>query len=86
MTEFLSYIKRGDTLDEAFTNAYGGDRVAITNLWREEIGAMLYEPPSSERVRPTPVPQRTLGLYSPDPSGRNADGRERSGRGAYGDA
>ena len=67
MTEFLSYIKRGDTLDEAFTNAYGGDRVAITNLWREEIGAMLYEPPSSERVRPTPVPQRTLGLYSLTP-------------------
>ena len=28
---------------------------------------MPYEPPSSERVRPTPVPQRTLGLYSLTP-------------------
>ena len=28
---------------------------------------MPYEPPSNERVRPTPVPQRTLGLYSLTP-------------------
>lgn len=67
MTEFLSYIKRGDSLDEAFTNAYGGDRVAITNLWRETIGAMEYVPPSDEKAKPTPVPQRTLGLFSLTP-------------------
>ena len=28
---------------------------------------MPYEPPSNERVRPTPVAQRTLGLYSLTP-------------------
>ncbi len=67
LTEFLSYLKRGNSLDRAFTRAYGGDRIAITNMWREEIGAMPYEPPSDERVRPTPVPQRTLGLFSLTP-------------------
>ncbi len=67
LTEFMSYLRRGNSLDRAFTRAYGGDRIAITNMWREEIGAMPYEPPSNERVRPTPVPQRTLGLYSLTP-------------------
>ena len=67
LTEFMSYLKRGNSLDRAFTRAYGGDRVAITNMWREEIGAMPYEPPSSETSKPTPVPQRTLGLYSLTP-------------------
>lgn len=67
LNEFLSYIRRGQNLDRAFTNAYGGDRVAISNMWREEIGAMPYEPPSSDRVKPTPVPQRTLGLFSLTP-------------------
>ena len=67
LNEFMSYIRRGQNLDRAFTNAYGGDRIAITNMWREEIGAKLYEPPSDERVKPTPVPQRTLGLYSLTP-------------------
>lgn len=67
LTEFMSYLKRGDTLDEAFTNAYGGDRVVITNMWREEIGATKYEPPSTERAKPTAVPQRTLGLFSLTP-------------------
>ena len=67
LTEFLSYLRRGNSLDRAFTRAYGGDRIEITNRWREEIGAKLYEPPSDERVKPTPVPQRTLGLYSLTP-------------------
>lgn len=67
MTEFLSYLKRGDTLDEAFTNAYGGDRVAVTNMWREAAGAIEYVPPSTETSKPTPVPQRTLGLFSLTP-------------------
>jgi hypothetical protein len=67
LTEFLSHLKSGNSLDRAFTRAYGGDRVAITNMWREEIGAKLYEPPSGETAKPTPVPQRTLGLYSLTP-------------------
>ena len=67
LTEFMSYLKRGNSLDRAFTRAYGGDRIAITNMWREEIGAKLYEPPSGETSKPTPVPQRTLGLYSLTP-------------------
>ena len=67
LTEFLSYLRRGNSLDRAFTRAYGGDRIAITNMWREEIGAKLYEPPSGETAKPTPVPQRTLGLYSLTP-------------------
>ena len=67
LTEFMSYLKRGNSLDRAFTRAYGGDRIAITNMWREEIGAKLYEPPSGETAKPTPVPQRTLGLYSLTP-------------------
>ena len=67
LTEFLSYLKRGNSLDRAFTRAYGGDRIAITNMWREEIGAKLYEPPSGETAKPTAVPQRTLGLYSLTP-------------------
>lgn len=67
LTEFLSYIKRGDTLDEAFTNAYGGDRVAVTNLWRSDIGAVEYVPPSNERARPTAESQPTIGLFSLTP-------------------
>ena len=67
LTEFLSYLRRGNSLDRAFTRAYGGDRIEITNRWREEIGATSYEPPSDEIVKPTPVPQRTLGLYSLTP-------------------
>ena len=67
LTEFLSYIKRGDDLDEAFTNAYEGDRVVMTNLWRNAIGAKEYAPPSSDRARPTAVSQPTLGLFSLTP-------------------
>ncbi|MCY4529235.1 MAG: peptidase MA family metallohydrolase [Chloroflexi bacterium] len=67
LTEFLSYLRQGNSLDRAFTRAYGGDRIEITNRWREEIGTTLYEPPSDEIVKPTPVPQRTLGLYSLTP-------------------
>ncbi len=67
LTEFLSYLRRGNSLDRAFTRAYGGDRIEITNRWREEIGTTLYVPPSDEIVKPTPVPQRTLGLYSLTP-------------------
>lgn len=67
LTEFLSYIKRGDNLDEAFTNAYGGDRVAVTNLWRSTIGAIEYVPPSDDRARPTALSQPTLGLFSLTP-------------------
>ena len=67
LTEFLSYIKRGDTLDDAFTNAYGGDRVAVSNLWRSDIGAVEYVPPSNERARPTAESQPTIGLFSLTP-------------------
>lgn len=67
MTEFLSYLKQGDNLDEAFTSAYGGDRVAVTNMWRHTIGAMEYVLPSTETAKPTAVPQRSLGLFSLTP-------------------
>ena len=67
LTEFLSYIKRGDDLDQAFTNAYEGDRVVMTNLWRNAIGAKEYAPPSNDQARPTAVSQPTLGLFSLTP-------------------
>ena len=67
MQQFLALIKEGDDLDTAFIGAYGQDRVGITNLWRSTVGASEYIPPDTQTLKPTPVPQKALGLFSLTP-------------------
>ena len=67
MTELMAELQGGTNMDDAMLGVYGHDRLSMDTLWRQSIGAEPYVPPDTEKVRPTPIPGRTLGLFTLTP-------------------
>jgi hypothetical protein len=67
MTELMGTMKQGIGHEEAIERVYGMTQVELENLWRDKVGAPPYVPPTQDQSRPTPIPRRTIGLYSLTP-------------------
>ncbi len=67
MAELLAHHKLSGNIDRAIEDVYGITLIELENLWRDEIGAEPFILDESGRSKPTPVPQRTLGLFSLTP-------------------
>ena len=72
MREFMALYKGGKSMDDALTQTYGLDRVALENRWRALVGASPLSSAYSNDERPTPVPAPVLLLYTLKP---NAEGQ-----------
>ncbi len=71
MRDFMALYKGGESMDDALTQTYGLDRVALENRWRAAVGASPLSASYSSNERPTPVPAPTVLPYTLN---RNADG------------
>ena len=60
LTQLMKELQTGTHMDDAMLKIYGQDRLGIDTIWRESIGVEPYVPPDSEKIRPTPIPARTL--------------------------
>ena len=67
MKQLMAALKSGKDMDDALEKAYGVDRLGLDNMWRDSIGAPRYVPSETGSARPTPIPQRAVGLYSLTP-------------------
>jgi hypothetical protein len=67
MRELLSLHKQGVNMDDALFQVYGMDRLAMTNAWRVDIDAELYELPEVAEARPTPVTYPTVQAFTLTP-------------------
>ena len=67
MAELLAHHKVNGNIDKAIQDVYGITLIELENLWRGLIDAEPFIPNESGRAKPTPVPQRTLGLFSLTP-------------------
>ena len=72
MREFMALYKGGKSMDDALTQTYGLDRVALENRWRASVGASPLSAGYSNDERPTPVPAPTILPYTLNP---NAEGQ-----------
>lgn len=72
MREFMALYKGGESMDDALTQTYGLDRVALENRWRASVGASPLSSAYSNDERPTPVPAPTILPYTLKP---NAEGQ-----------
>ena len=72
MREFMALYKSGESMDDALTQTYGLDRVALENRWRASVGASPLSAAYSNDERPTPVPAPTILPYTLNP---NAEGQ-----------
>ena len=50
MNLLLTYISKGNTIDEALISTYGFDIKALDNNWRKSIGAGQYKPRENETI------------------------------------
>ncbi|MDA1347653.1 MAG: peptidase MA family metallohydrolase [Chloroflexi bacterium] len=67
MRELLAVLKSGTNMDDALTQVYGGDRLALENDWRAAIGAPEYIPPERGSARPTAIPRKEILPFSLTP-------------------
>ena len=67
MAELLAHHKQSGNIERAIEDVYGITLIELENLWRGLIDAEPFIPNESGRAKPTPVPQRTLGLFSLTP-------------------
>ena len=67
MAELLAHHKQSGNIEKAIEDVYGIALIELENLWRGLIDAEPFIPNESGRAKPTPVPQRTLGLFSLTP-------------------
>ncbi len=67
MRDFMALYKSGESMDDALTETYGLDRVALENRWRASVGASPLSPAYSSDVRPTPVPVPVIQPYTLNP-------------------
>ena len=67
MAELLAHHKVNGNIEKAIQDVYGIALIELENLWRGLIDAEPFIPNESGRAKPTPVPQRTLGLFSLTP-------------------
>ena len=68
MREFMALYKGGKSMDDALTQTYGLDRVALENRWRASVGASPLSSAYSNDERPTPVPVPVLLPYTLEPN------------------
>ena len=68
MREFMALYKSGESMDDALTQTYGLDRVALENRWRASVGASPLSAGYSIDERPTPVPAPTILPYTLNPN------------------
>ena len=68
MREFMALYKSGESMDDALTQVYGLDRVALENRWRASVGASPLSAAYSIDERPTPVPAPTILPYTLNPN------------------
>tara|TARA_Y100000588_G_scaffold75447_1_gene78607 strand:+ start:754 stop:2220 length:1467 start_codon:yes stop_codon:yes gene_type:complete len=67
MKLLMSTMKSGINTDEAIKEVYEVERIELENLWREYIGAPIYIPPPDDYELPTPVPIKSISLYTLTP-------------------
>ncbi len=67
MAELLAHHKESGNIDKAIQDVYGLTLIELENMWRDLIDAEPFVPDEGGRAKPTPVPQRTLGLFSLTP-------------------
>ncbi len=73
MREMLALHKSGVNIDDALTQVYDRDRLAIENDWRAAIGAPEYVPPETgPAFRPTPIPRKEILPFSLTPQAQAA--------------
>ena len=68
MRDFMALYKGGESMDDALTQTYGLDRVALENRWRASVGASPLSAAYSNDERPTPVPAPTILPYTLNPN------------------
>ena len=66
MAELLAHHKVNGNIERAIQDVYGITLIELENMWRDLIDAEPFVPDEA-RAKPTPVPQRTLGLFSLTP-------------------
>lgn len=67
MQELMNTLQSGINMDDALTQVYGVDRIGLSNIWRQGVGAPLLVRIETERVLPTAIPQRVIPLFSLTP-------------------
>ena len=67
MRDLLAELKDGTPMDDSIEKIYGIGRIELENDWRDTLGAVHYVPPDRESAKPTPVPRRTVQLFSLTP-------------------
>ncbi len=67
MQDLMDVLQSGVNMDDALTQVYGVDRIGLANIWRQSVDAPLLVRVESERVLPTPIPQRVIPLFSLTP-------------------
>ena len=72
MNEFMATLKGGKNMDDALEQVYGVDRLGLENMWREALGAELYDPEQAGSARPTPVAWPSVLPYSLTPQPESA--------------
>ena len=77
MRRLLSLLKDGTAMDQALTEVYGMDRLALTNAWRASIDAEPYVPPEAAETRPTAVAYPTVQAFTltPQAGGQTVEGQ-----------
>ena len=72
MNEFMATLKGGKNMDDALEQVYGVDRLGLENMWREALGAELYDREAGGTARPTPVAWPSVLPYSLTPQPESA--------------
>ena len=67
MRTLLGTLKDGTNMNDAVQDIYGVSRIELENQWRDTIGAEHYVRPDRESAKPTPIPRRSLQLFSLTP-------------------
>ena len=67
MAELLAHHKESGNIERAIKDVYGITLIELENQWRDLIDAEPFSPDEAGSAKPTPIPQRTLGLFSLTP-------------------
>lgn len=67
MAELLAHHKESGNIERAIQDVYGITLIELENMWRDLIDAEPFSPDEAGQAKPTPIPQRTLGLFSLTP-------------------
>ncbi len=67
MNQLMKEMKSGKDMDSALTAVYGFDRQGLDDQWRDSVGAPRYEPPNTEKAKPTPIPKTVVLPFSLTP-------------------